>query len=110
MKVKYTKHFPIKGYAAINVFGFVFARNEYNPLSVKLTTHEAIHTLQMRELLYVFFYVLYGLEWLVRLAQYRNTKQAYRNISFEREAYDKQSDSEYLKHRKMYSFMRYIRE
>ncbi|PXV60173.1 hypothetical protein CLV62_13021 [Dysgonomonas alginatilytica] len=92
----------------LNVFGFVFARNEYNPLSVKIATYEAIHTLQMKELLYVFFYVWYGLEWLIRLIQYRNTKEAYRNISFEREAYNKQCDSEYLKNRKMYSYWRYI--
>ncbi len=108
MKIRYTKHFPIKGYAAINIFGFIFARNEYSPLSKKLINHEAIHTLQMRELLYVFFYMWYGLEWLIRLIQYRNTKDAYRNISFEREAYANQCDDGYLKSRKRYSCWRYI--
>lgn len=109
MKIRYTKHFPIKGYAAINIFGVVFARKDCSPLSQKIINHEAIHTLQMRELLYVFFYVWYGLEWLIRFIQYRNTNKTYRNISFEREAYANQYDNGYLKSRKWYRFMKYLK-
>jgi hypothetical protein len=39
----------------------------------------------MKEMLYIPFYLWYGVEWLVKLFCKGN---AYRNISFEREAYD----------------------
>lgn len=109
MKIIYTKHFPSKGYVAINLFGVIFARKEFNPLSHKISNHEAIHTAQMKELAYLIFYIWYGVEWLVRLCQYRNTKQAYYNISFEREAYKNQHDLEYLKRRKLFSFKKYLK-
>lgn len=110
MKIIYSKHFPSKGYAAINVFGLIFARKEFNPLSPKISNHEAIHTAQMKELFFLIFYIWYGVEWVVRLIQYRNSNEAYHNISFEREAYKNQSDSEYLKSRKLFKFTKYIKK
>ena len=77
----------------------------------KMLNHELIHTAQMKELLYVPFYLLYGIEWLIRLAMYRNAKKAYRNISFEREAYNMQNNLHYIidKERKPYAFLKYIK-
>lgn len=108
MKVIYNKYLPIKGYVAINLFGIIFARKEFNPLSKVTENHEAIHTVQMRELLFVFFYLWYGIEWIVRLIQYQDRKEAYLNISFEREAYKNQSNMSYLKVRKKYKFTKYL--
>ena len=108
MKVIYNKYIPSKGYAAINLFGIIFARKEFKPLSKVTENHERIHTDQMRELLYIFFYIWYMIEWLVRLFQYRDRKEAYLNISFEREAYSKQKDLGYLKYRKKYEFRKYL--
>ena len=108
MKVIYSKYLPIKGYVAINLFGIIFAREEFKPLSKVTENHEAIHTAQMRELLYVFFYLWYVIEWIIRLIQYRDRKEAYLNISFEREAYKNQSDLGYLKYRKKYEFRKYL--
>jgi hypothetical protein len=67
--------------------------------------HEAIHTKQMKELLYVPFYILYILEWLYRLTQKGN---AYKNISFEKEAYDNENDMDYLDKREHFSWIEYI--
>jgi hypothetical protein len=39
----------------------------------------------MKEILYIPFYLWYGVEWLIKLFYKGN---AYRNLSFEREAYD----------------------
>ena len=39
------------------------------------------------EMLYIFFYLWYAIEWLVRLIQCGNARQAYYNISLEKEAY-----------------------
>lgn len=108
MKIFYTKHFPSKGYAAINLFGLIFARKESSPLSERTIRHEATHTAQMKELFYLVFYLWYGIEWIIRLIQYRNTDKAYRNISFEREAYANECYYPYLKRRKRYAFLKYL--
>lgn len=90
---------PFKGFKAINLFGIIFIRKGEEMTSTDLN-HEAIHTAQMKELGYVFFYILYVLEWLYRLFKSGN---AYRNISFEREAYDNEDDLSYLSQRKHYA-------
>lgn len=104
MKVIYNNLIPFRGFAAINLFGVVFARKEYKPLSNRTLRHEAIHTAQMRGLGYLGFYILYLLEWLYRLPkQCRTGQSAYRNISFEKEAYKKQDRKTYLSYRKPFA-------
>lgn len=100
MKVIYNKIIPFKGFSAINIFGVLFARKEYEPLSARTIRHEAIHTAQMKELGYIGFYIIYLLEWLYRLV---TTKNAYRSISFEREAYANQTNKNYLKTRRAFA-------
>lgn len=107
MKIIYNKIIPFgKNLYAINLFGVLFAKGPCNRFVIN---HEEIHTAQMKELLYAAFYILYILEWLFRLAQYRSPMKAYSNISFEREAYAMQGDLSYLAHRRHYSFLHYIR-
>lgn len=102
------KLIPPKGFAYINLFGVLFTRRVGNISDVAFF-HESIHTKQMRELLYVPFYVLYALEWWVRLIQYRDAHKAYRNISFEREAYAHQGELQgYLDNRKHYHWFRHM--
>lgn len=108
MKIIYNKYIPFKGYAAINLFGLIFARKEYCPLKDHIRNHEAIHTAQMRDLLFLFFYIWYGIEWIVRLFQYWDREEAYLNISFEREAYRNQKDLSYLKYREKYRNLKYL--
>lgn len=104
MKVFYNRFIPFKGFKAINLFGVVFARKECRPLSDTIIRHESIHTAQMRELFYVGFYLLYLFEWLFRRVKQIYTGQdAYRNISFEKEAYAKQSRKTYLTYRKPFA-------
>ena len=97
MKLIYNSVIPFRGFTAINLFGFVFVRTHH--ISATLLNHEYIHTLQMCELGYVPFYILYLLEWLVRLP----FGNAYRKISFEREAYRHQYDDYYLSNRRHFS-------
>lgn len=94
-----------KKYYAINLMGIIFAKGECDKFTLN---HERIHTHQMLELLIVPFYIIYLLEWLVRLIQYRSFFKAYLNISFEREAYDNGNNLQYLKIRKPYSFIHYF--
>lgn len=53
-----------------------------------------------------FFYIWYVVEWFVKL--FFHGSSAYRNISFEREAYSNQEDDSYLKNRKMFAFLKYL--
>lgn len=109
MKIYYSKHFPPKGFAAINLFGVIIGRKEYGNLSRYELNHEKIHSRQIVEMLWIFFYLLYFAEWLIRLVQYRDRITAYYNISFEREAYSNDKNLDYLKNRNWYSFINYIR-
>ncbi|MDE6754024.1 MAG: hypothetical protein K2J82_05350 [Muribaculaceae bacterium] len=107
MKIIYNKILPFgRRYYAINLFGILFAKG---PCDKVMLNHERIHTAQMKELGYIFFYIIYILEWLVRLFQKRNSFRAYRSISFEQEAYDNENNLSYLSHRHKYNFLDYWR-
>ena len=71
--------------------------------------HEKIHLKQQIELLVLPFYLFYFLEFLIRFIQYKNWHTAYKRISFEREAYDNESDLDYLNKRSFWSFLKYLR-
>lgn len=84
---------PVKGFSAINLCGVVFARRECKPLSQTTLNHEAIHTVQQKELLYFGFFILYIFEWIFK---------GYRGISFEKEAYEYQNIEGYTTWRMPY--------
>lgn len=96
------KLIPFKGFSAMNLFGIIFTR-DINLISDKTLNHESIHTQQMLETLIIGFYVWYVLEWFIKLFVYG--KDAYYNISFEREAYLNDFNSNYLKTRKRYNWI-----
>ncbi len=70
--------------------------------------HERIHFRQQLELLVVPFYFLYIIEFFIRRIQYPNWNEAYRNISFEREAYANEKDLDYLERRSLYKSLCYL--
>lgn len=94
---------PFRWRYIINLFGFILVPKQFRGcLNMYVLCHERIHTEQMRELGYIFFYLLYFLEWVYRLIFH--TKTAYRGISFEREAYDHEGEGwEYIKTRKHFA-------
>ena len=106
MKVTYNRLIPFRGFAAINLFGHVFAREVYRPISDRTLRHEAIHTAQMRETGYVGFYLIYVAEWLYQWARLRSAKQAYYAVRFEREAYAHQDELDYPTYRRRYAWRR----
>lgn len=106
MKIIYNNMIPFRGFLAINLLGILFVRKEYKGIvNARVLNHESIHTRQMKELLYVFFYILYVAEWLVRLFLPGN---AYHNISFEREAYINEECDDYLQKRKRFAFTKFL--
>ena len=93
----------------INLFGTFWARDT-RWIDRYVINHERIHTAQMFELLLVPFYIIYLLEWFIRLMQYRNWYEAYRNISFEREAYANGDNLSYLPRRKHFAWRNYLKD
>lgn len=109
MKVIYNKIIPVRGYKAINIFGVLFAR-EGAVLTEEDLNHERIHTAQMRETLFIGFYLWYAMEWVIRLfLNGLDGHAAYRNVSFEREAYANESHMGYLPGRGFWSFVKYLK-
>ena len=91
---------------AITLYPFgIFYRGDY--LSQKTQRHELIHWKQQKEMLAIFFYLWYIIEWFIRI--FVNRGYAYKNISFEREAYGNDRLSSYLKNRKRYAWIKYMR-
>lgn len=106
MKIIINNILPLKGFKCINLFGILFCRRQLNEIDIN---HETIHTKQGQELLWIGFYLWYVIEYLIRLVIYRDTWIAYKNLSFEREAYSNQSNLSYLNRRKHYSWFKYIK-
>jgi hypothetical protein len=86
------------------LFGLLFTRDK-SKITAKTIRHETIHLRQMGELLIAGFYLWYFIEWLFRLFLPGN---AYRNISFEREAYANENNEYYLMERKRFAFLKYL--
>jgi len=104
-----SKYLVPKGYTGFTFFPFVFLKSKDLKSNMVLLNHEEIHLKQQLEMLIVPFYLFYVIEFLFRLLQYRNWHKAYRNISFEREAYDNEFNLEYVKQRPFWCFLKYLR-
>jgi hypothetical protein len=103
------KYLIPKGYRGMAVFPFVVLKYDFDKANETFVNHERIHLKQQIELLIIPFFAWYFLEYLFRLVQYKNKDLAYRNISFEREAYAKETDLNYLKNRSFFQFLNYIK-
>ena len=107
MKIIENNHILLPGFKAITILNMIIVRKG-TKLKIKDINHESIHFEQEKELLFVGFYILYMIEFIIRFILYMNSKKAYREISFEKEAYLKQEDMEYIKTRKHYSWLKLI--
>lgn len=103
-----SKYLIPKGYVGLALYPFVFLKSKELRLNEVLVNHEKIHLRQQLELLVLPFYVLYGFEFLIRLLQFKKWYVAYRNISFEREAYTNEKNLHYLESRSFWKFLRYM--
>ena len=103
-----SKYLIPKGYRGLTLFPFVIIRDFLDKENKVLLNHEKIHIRQQLELLILPFFLLYFLEYLLRWIQFKDRHKAYRNISFEREAYDNERNLDYLKTRPFWKFRNYI--
>jgi hypothetical protein len=110
MIVVVNKYLLAKGFNGISLWPFVILKRKALAKNPVFINHERIHLKQQKELLILPFYLWYSIEFMVRLIQYKNSYSAYKNISFEREAYSNESDLDYFKKRNLWSFLDYLVE
>lgn len=96
----------------ITLFPYIILRERYrddpnmSKTNIRVINHESIHIKQQQELLVIVFYVLYILEWFLKLFIYGT--RAYSNISFEREAHANDENPKYLENRKFWAWTKYL--
>ena len=109
-KIIFNDIIPFSGFKACAIFPWVFVRNECKERFTAIdSNHEKIHLRQQTEMLVIFFLIWYSLEYVIRWICYGfNHSKAYKNISFEREAYKNQSNLDYPRTRKHYAFLNFL--
>jgi len=100
-----TSFFPFGGFRAMTLWPFIFVKGKM-PADYVIN-HEKIHLRQQAETLLLFFYIIYGISWIVQYIKLRDAHTAYRNIIMEREAYSKQRDADYLKSRPFWAWTKF---
>ncbi len=90
---------------AVALFPFIITAG---PLSSVGEQHERIHLRQQLELGIVFFYLLYGLSFLLNRLAGMSGPEAYMSIWFEKEAYANQEVPSYLESRPLWAWVRYV--
>lgn len=94
--------------SAITLFPVILLRRPEDRYDKTLINHEKIHLRQQLELLIIFFYLWYVIEYYFWYFRLKDSFLAYKYISFEREAFAMEDDHDYLKTRKLWSFWKYI--
>lgn len=129
MKKVYNNIIPLKGYKAITLWPWAFIRKGATYTDID-DRHETIHGCQQKEMLVIaavvsivllllgcgwwsllampLFFWWYAIEWLIKLCYYRNATTAYKNVSFEREAYCYQHSDNYVENRGHYAWVKFI--
>ncbi len=97
-----------KSFSALSIYPFIILKNKESKQDLVLINHERIHLQQQKELLWFIFFLWYVVEFLIKLGHYRHPHTAYRNISFEREAYQHEADLDYLQNRRWFGFLRFL--
>ena len=104
-----SKYLVPKNYVGLTIYPFIFIKNKAQIEDAYLLNHENIHLQQQKELFWIFFFILYFTEYAIGVFRYKNHNKAYKNISFEKEAYKNESNLNYLLYRKKFSFLNYFK-
>ena len=97
-----------KNITGITIWPFIFIKKGYDTPST--INHESIHIKQQQELLVIPFYILYFIFYIINTFSVSVVDNAYYKIAFERESYDNEDDMEYLKKRKPYAWIKYLKK
>ena len=97
IKLKLLERTNILGMA---LYPFILVRPNASDITIN---HEKIHIAQQKEMLIIGFYIFYMIDYIIKLFKYG--KSAYMELVFEREAYRKEEDLEYLNKRKPFNWL-----
>jgi hypothetical protein len=97
----------LKKYKGITLWPLLLVKDKEYVKDLVFMNHEHIHAAQQKELLVLFFYIGYAMDYLIQLVKVKNHHKAYRNCVFEREAYSNEADLNYLNSRKLWSFLKF---
>ncbi|TKJ17905.1 hypothetical protein CEE44_05285 [Candidatus Woesearchaeota archaeon B3_Woes] len=89
IKIRYNHWLPrLFKKNGITLYPYIFIRHS-EPISFKkrITHHEWIHIIQIRKKGFFQFYFKWLIELLINILKYKNYNKAYKNISYEVEAY-----------------------
>ena len=89
---------------AITLFPFIFIKDEGDD---RLINHESIHIQQYRELFVIGFYLVYMWDFITGFIKFKNGREAYYSIRFEKEAYANDHNLKYLKDREKFAWRKY---
>lgn len=103
-----SKYLIPRGFRGLTLFPFVFVKYKVDKDNTVFINHEKIHIRQQIEFLIVPFYLWYILEFFIRWIQFKDKDLAYRNISFEKEAYTNERNLAYLKQRPFWEIRNYF--
>ena len=99
--------FITRGFArAITLWPFIFLNAKSLASDTKLVNHERIHLRQQLETGVILFYLWYLTDYLYFRLRGNSHYNAYRLIRFEKEAFDNESNLDFLKTRKFWNFLR----
>ena len=104
-----SKYLIPKRFKAIALFPFILIRDNFETNNLVLINHERIHLRQQLELLIIPFYVLYFIDYILKIILFKDKNKAYKNILFEREAYLNEENLDYLHTRPFWNWTRYLK-
>jgi hypothetical protein len=105
----YTEKRLFKYYTGFSFFIFVWI-SKLEPFPQRLVRHEKIHFYQQLELFFFFHWMLYGAFYLISRLNGQGHYIAYRYNPFELEAYGNDLNESYLQERKIFSWVRYVKD
>ncbi|QXP72579.1 hypothetical protein H0I31_02440 [Tenacibaculum sp. AHE15PA] len=103
-----SKRMVPKGFVGVTLYPFIFLKRKDLKHNAELVNHEKIHLEQQRELFIIFFFLFYFIEWFIKFLKYKDKLKAYKNLSFEREAYLNENNLYYIEKRKFWAFLNYL--
>jgi hypothetical protein len=103
-----TKKRIFKYYTGFSFFIFIWI-SQLEKNSQRLIRHESIHFYQQLELLFVFHWLLYGGFYLISRLKGQGHYISYRYNPFELEAYSNDLDETYLRRRKVFAWVAYVK-
>jgi len=95
---------------AMSLWPVIIFRDRKTAENQPVRNHEKIHHRQQLELLIIPYYIWYFIEYWVGRIKLKTHDKAYRNVSFEKEAYAMQHDLDYLKRRPYLNSLKWLRK